>query len=893
MRAKSSPPAPTESERTSPRLYGKRGGERTLQNTLKRQVFTISRELEYFTEAELTTQTGYPRELWFPEVVTKELIDNSLDACEQDGVPPVITIDLVAQHVAVGDNGPGIRASVLKRILDYSTRTGNKQAYISPTRGAQGNALKTILAIPYVLAGNKHATTIIESLGVRHEIRVGTDAIAQRPRIEHEQAKIIKNRGTCIRVPGDSACLNGHNESLGILQKLVLDYSLFNPHAAFILNGEKFEATDPAWQKWLPNYPTSPHWYSVEQLGFLVAAKIAAGKGKPVTVREFVSEFRGLSSTARQANVTVRAGLGRAYLNELASDGRVDFDALRRLLGAMKQESRPVKPEGLGVLGEAHFRRRISGDAESTFRYSRQKGVDADGLPYLVECAFAVVDKASPLRGLHQGQNWSVPLGEALQQADFTIEEETVGGLAAILWRSQINIHGDPICLALHIACPRFRFLDRGKGSVSLTGAAADAVARAVSKVIKPWSAIKKQEDREHRQAAARLREYYEAVKPRRVTIKEAAFEEIPTAYAKASGEGRLPAHARQVMYACRREIQEKTGRPVDDQYFCYTLLPEYVRDHPEETKDWDVVYDERGHLEEPHSGRMIGIGTQSVRSYLGGLPDRNGEPADGPGYHYGGVLYLEKEGFADLLEAARIPQRYDLAVASSKGMNSTAVRDLLVGLSGRVKILVLHDFDQAGLAILGTLQRDTPRYQFESVPEIIDLGLRLDDVQKWELQSEAVFYQSNPEANLRLNGATDEEVRFLFQGRVDGHLAGQRVELNAFTSEEFIAWLEEKLKQAGVAKVLYRAERMPRLVVKLQQRLWQKINDERAVVLARFNQEHAKEIMAVETKFARQSASLKVPVPKDLHRRVAAHLKRNREILWTAALAEVERTEK
>jgi len=39
---------------------------------LKRQVFTTSRELEYFSEAELTTQTGYGKEDWWPGVVVKE-----------------------------------------------------------------------------------------------------------------------------------------------------------------------------------------------------------------------------------------------------------------------------------------------------------------------------------------------------------------------------------------------------------------------------------------------------------------------------------------------------------------------------------------------------------------------------------------------------------------------------------------------------------------------------------------------------------------------------------------------------------------------------------------------------------------------------------------------------
>ena len=151
---------------------------------LKRQVFTTSHELEYFSESELTTQTGYPKEQWWPDVVVKELIDNSLDACEQAGVAPVIAVDFDGDSIRVTDNGPGIPSEVVRKILDFSTRTSDKQAYVSPTRGAQGNALKTLLAIPYVLSGGKTGTIEIESQGVRHTISVSTDHIARRPRIE-------------------------------------------------------------------------------------------------------------------------------------------------------------------------------------------------------------------------------------------------------------------------------------------------------------------------------------------------------------------------------------------------------------------------------------------------------------------------------------------------------------------------------------------------------------------------------------------------------------------------------------------------------------------------------------------------------------------------------------
>src|SRR5947207_9282423 len=93
----------------------------TTNAKLDRQTFSISRELEYFSEAELTTQTGYGREDWWPGVVAKELVDNSLDACEQAGTPPRIEVDFQGDSLTVVDNGPGLEPKMLERILDFGS----------------------------------------------------------------------------------------------------------------------------------------------------------------------------------------------------------------------------------------------------------------------------------------------------------------------------------------------------------------------------------------------------------------------------------------------------------------------------------------------------------------------------------------------------------------------------------------------------------------------------------------------------------------------------------------------------------------------------------------------------------------------------------------------------
>ena len=443
---------------------------------LKRQVFTTSRELEYFSESELTTQTGYSKGEWWPGVVVKELIDNSLDACEQADVGPVIAVDFDGDSIRVTDNGPGIPGEVIHKIFNFSTRTSDKQAYVSPTRGAQGNALKTILAIPYVLSAERTGIIHIESQGLRHIVSVSTDHIARRPRIDYQSEQIVKTEGTSILLHGDSASSNRLAKEPHFLQKLIFDYSLFNPHANLVLrqDGQEqcFPATNAGWTKWRPSDPTSVHWYNLERLENLIASYVAAeGDGvRTRTVREFVSEFRGLSGTAKQKKVTAGLGLSRAYLHDLVDDRRLDREVLGQLLEKMRESSKAVKPEALGVLGRDHFRTRLTApeDTDNTFRYHRAKGFDARGLPFVVEVAFAMT-KDVLLRGLHIGLNWSVPLSNPVQQIKFALGDDADDyGLSALLARSRINIHHDPVCLAVHLICPRFTFTDRGKGSVNL-----------------------------------------------------------------------------------------------------------------------------------------------------------------------------------------------------------------------------------------------------------------------------------------------------------------------------------------------------------------------------------------------------------------------------------------
>jgi hypothetical protein len=391
-------------------------------------------------------------------------------------------------------------------------------------------------------------------------------------------------------------------------------------------------------------------------------------------------------------------------------------------------------------------------------------------------------------------------------------------------------------------------------------------------------------QEEKHRASAARRQEAL--VRQRRVTVREAAFEYMEQAYLQASTNGEYPAKARQIMYAARGKIQDRTGKYLDDQYFTQQLLPDYLTENPATTSGWDVVFDARGHFTEPHTKLIVPLGTLEVRQYLGSVSVAGAQighspvtvtvhgrfPTVGPKNCYGAILFIEKEGFEPLFKAAKLAQRFDIAIMSTKGMPVTAARTLVERLCAEhgIPLLVLHDFDKSGFSIVGTFKRDTRRYAFKNAINVIDLGLRLADVSEWELESEDVAYGNcDPRPNLRTNGATDEEVEFLCGRAGYGGYSGKRVELNAFSSGDLISAIEAKLKLHRITKVIPDHDTLAA-----------------AYRRAREAELLRKRIEEIKPEVRKQAEAEKVP--KSLDRQVKAMLKDKRELPWDVAIGAI-----
>ena len=93
-------------------------------------------------------------------------------------MPPGIEITADDGGITIADTGPGIPESTIDAILDFAIRVSNREAYVSSNRVARGNALNTVLAVPFVMDGD-HGRVDIVSRGRRHEMRLALNRIRQ------------------------------------------------------------------------------------------------------------------------------------------------------------------------------------------------------------------------------------------------------------------------------------------------------------------------------------------------------------------------------------------------------------------------------------------------------------------------------------------------------------------------------------------------------------------------------------------------------------------------------------------------------------------------------------------------------------------------------------------
>jgi hypothetical protein len=238
----------------------------------------------------------------------------------------------------------------------------------------------------------------------------------------------------------------------------------------------------------------------------------------------------------------------------------------------------------------------------------------------------------------------------------------------------------------------------------------------------------------------------------------------------KVSGGRKHRYSLRQLFYAVRPFFLQ-----VFDKEPNYDTFADIIAEHEAGLgQDLPGIYrDTRGLLYHPHTREIIPLGTLAVERY------------ERPPWSFNKVLYCEKEGFFPLLMDARWPERNDCALLTSKGFASRAVRDLLDLLGDTdepIFFFCVHDADGPGTLIYQAIQEATrarPGRKFV----IINLGLEPAEGREMGLPVEPVERKDGRAVPVAAYAEAERE-----------WLQRNRIELNAMTTDEFIAWLDQKM---------------------------------------------------------------------------------------------------
>jgi hypothetical protein len=491
---------------------------------------------------------------------------------------------------------------------------------------------------------------------------------------------------------------------------------------------------------------SSPFWYDAAQFHELV---LACG-AQPV--RSLVAQLDGCSG-GKAGEIVAAAGLDRKRCED------IQRAQVPKLLRIAREQARPVSPDRLGYVGREAF-------PESYYAKECGGAVLGGGEPR-AEVPFVVEVWARKV-GISNKETAAIAISVLVNRTPITAE------VSAFRDSDGLNLMGAG--LSYHCADVPKKGLYRLR--INLITPYCPITSDGKEPDLEPFAgfilvAISNAMRKAQRAAPAE----------KKVSQKGVVLDNLDDAIAAASGAGAYRFNERQIFYQLRDPVREATGQELAIGNF-KRVITDYENEHGEIP---GMYREPRGSLYHPHTGDDIALGTLTVEHY------------ERPTWTFNKLLYVEKEGFSEALKADGWPERHDCALMSSKGFTTRAARDLVDKLAEHdepVTIFCAHDADAFGTMIYQTFQEATKARGARKI-EIVNLGL-----EPWEALDASLEVEQVPQ------GDQHKAVAQYVLDREDGDywedwLQTHRVELNAMTTPEFIAWLDRKMAEHGGGKLI------------------------------------------------------------------------------------------
>ncbi len=693
------------------------------------EAFSFNREFDFVRLDGLRRATGLPAHEWDLYIV-KELIDNALDADEalwQKDRELCPRVEIRMEYITVPARRSqqlfiqvGNRAEFpVAQIADiFATQwyTSRKAFHKGLTRGALGNALKTLLGIPFALrqrvAGDwqpelKPMSILCHDQEYlpRYEIDATAQAI-QAVCDSKDTNRLVE--GTVIRV-GLDHFEQEQPRTLVQLQHLAEQYHLCNPNVEFRWSielrdkewvkeyaansdsGEKFQGLAPV--QW---YPTSTF---QEVLGALYRRQSTNLKNGQLPVANICHYFAGFD--ANQASSSV-ATITDVFGQDSLTVADIESPVATRLYEIMCRHSPTIPSIQLGYIGPEHIKTVLAQtlSLEGEVFYERTTDVGDDpNVPFVIEAAIARLKegKRQIWTALNFAPTYSDPFFRRWLLAPVKSDEPVLG------LRGMLDAYGlvedEPIVFFLHIVCPNIEHHEFSKTEINHL-----PFKQVLGEVLDRLLLILKQAQEE-----AELRLEQTVFRALEIILDELAEAE------------------RFVFDQLLAKLQVRLSQ--DPTLVAWLQTPEA----PARLQGFIASYQSRNPVVTQHVARPT-AGTVSLPLH----PDRHFSiraehisPELLAQHHISKILYVQGRELEPVIIENGWLCQFDMALlhnASSPEALQTALVQCFVGSRDSIPIMILRNADESGQSIVEQMQDWLIKRQID--PErIVDLGLNASEI--------------------------------------------------------------------------------------------------------------------------------------------------------------------
>ena len=396
--------------------------------------------------------------------VIKEIVDNSIDACEEAGILPDIKVSVKdlgenKYRIKVEDNGPGIveeKISLAFGKLLY----GSKFHRLRQARGTQGIGVSGAIMYSQLTTG-KHVKIVSSTGKDILEMDMTIDVVRNQPNII--SSKKTKNPEKWHGIKIEMEVEGRYIEKGQSVPEYLRQTAIMNPYAKIVYDGPNGKTTFSRATKDMPRLPKEikPHPYGVE-LGIL---RRMARTTKEKNMNKFLrKEFSRIGNSS--ANQIIK--LAKIDLKKKPTElSHQDVVNLHRAMQEIKLIAPPT--DCLSQLGEGLIEKGLKKEinADHFVTISRSPSVYR-GRPFAVEVGLAYGGDINPSNQaeLLRFAN-KVPL--MYHQGDCAITE----AVKELDWRryglqqSSVSLPSGPIIILVHFVSVWVPFTSEGKQAIA------------------------------------------------------------------------------------------------------------------------------------------------------------------------------------------------------------------------------------------------------------------------------------------------------------------------------------------------------------------------------------------------------------------------------------------